>query len=102
MDILNGVLLEEHKRLKKLGNLYNKKIKKLIRGSISLKPRRGKLYGYLAYWENKKVNFKYLGEISSKKVEKAKKQIKERKKYSLLLKKVKIDLKHISKTINGR
>lgn len=102
MNILKGVLLEEYQRLKKLEKLYKKKIEKLIRGSISLKARRGRMYGYLAYWENKRVKFKYLGEASSKKVEEAKKQIQERKKYSSLLKKVKTDLKQLDKTINGR
>ena len=100
MNILKGVLIEEHKRLKKLENLYKNKLNKLIKGSISLKARRGKLYGYLAYWENKKVKFKYLGRPSSNEVQDAQKQLHERKKYLLLLKKAKEDLSQIGKTLN--
>lgn len=102
MRILKGVLLEEHQRLKKLGMQYKGRLKKLIRGSISQKARRGKLYGYLAYWENGRVKFKYLGKMSSKKVKKSEMQIKERKKYESLLKRVKRDLKEVGKAIHGR
>ena len=71
-------------------------------GSISVKERRGQLYGYLAYRKRNKVKFKYLGKIPSKKVSEIEIKVNERKKYESLLKKVRKDSKEIGKAINGR
>ncbi|MBU4133706.1 hypothetical protein KKH42_00125, partial [bacterium] len=99
---IKGVLKEEYERLNRLMRMYQKEIKKYSKGSISIKRRRSLCYAYLAYWNEGRANFKYLGPPSSDKVKKIAKQIKERRRYESLLKETKLYFKEVSKVIHGR
>lgn len=99
MSVVSDILRDELKRLQKLETKYAAQVKKLPIGSISLKERRTQKYAYLAYREGSKVKFDYLGRSDSDSVKELASQIKERKKYEKLLKKIKGDIKEIDKAI---
>ena len=65
MGYLKGVLHEERKRLKSLSRKYSSEIAALPKGCVSIKKRRDQNYLYLAYRQGSKVNFKYIGHVSS-------------------------------------
>jgi len=65
MGYLKGVLHEERKRLKALSGKYSSEIASLPRGCVSIKKRREIDYLYLAFRQGGKVNFKYIGRVSS-------------------------------------
>jgi hypothetical protein len=102
MNAILGILKEELERLEKLSQKYKEMIEKLPKGSISIKKRRGHSYAYLAFREQGKVRFKYLGKASSEKVREFQKKIESRKKYESLLKKVKINKKEVKGAIRGK
>jgi len=102
MGYLKGVLHEERKRLKALSRKYNSEIATLPRGCVSIKKRRDQDYLYLAYRQGSKVNFKYIGLVSSENAKVVLKKIVLRKGYETKLKQVKKDLKEIERVISGR
>lgn len=102
MSVIQDILKEELERLENLLQKYENEIKKLPKGSLSKKMRNDKAYLYLAYRENNKVRFKYLGKESSEAAQKAKEQRRQRLKYMSLLKKLKDDIKDIKRALNGR
>ena len=102
MGYLKGILHEEQKRLKALSRKYSSEITSLPRGCVSIKKRRDQDYLYLAYRQGSKVNFKYIGRISSENSNAVLKRIELRKKYENKLQRVKKNLKEIEKVISGR
>jgi hypothetical protein len=85
MSVLKNVLKEEMRRLKSLSNLYEKKIKHLPKGTISIKHIRNGKYAYLAFRNKDGVFYKYLGPVSSEKVSELQEKIKERRKLKSLM-----------------
>jgi hypothetical protein len=83
MSIVFNILKEELQRLKQLSQKYIKEINKLPKGSISLKKRFHKSFAYLAYRQNNKVKFKYLGGLGSSSLAQLKEKIQKRKQYEL-------------------
>ena len=65
MSVLRQVLKEEVKRLKSLSKVYAGDIKKLPRGSISVKSIKNGEYAYRAFRDGEKVRFEYLGETAT-------------------------------------
>ena len=102
MGYLKGILHEERKRLKTLSRKYSSEIASLPRGCVSIKKRRDQDYLYLAYRQGSKVNFKYIGRVSSENSKNVLKRIELRKQYENKLKRVTKDLKEIEKVISGR
>lgn len=102
MGYLKGVLHEERKRLKALFKKYSSEIASLPRGCVSIKKRKDRDYLYLAYRQGSKVNFKYIGQVSSENSKAVLEGIELRKKYENKLKQVKKDLKEIERVISGR
>ncbi|QTA82768.1 Uncharacterized protein dnl_51510 [Desulfonema limicola] len=102
MSYLKSILEEEHQRLKALSVKYQNAILSYPRGSISFKKRKKKEYLYLAYRENRKVKFEYIGPGNSEKAENVIKKIELRKNYEDKLKQVKNDLAEIEKVIHGK
>jgi hypothetical protein len=101
MSVIQDILKEELERLENLLQKYENEIKNLPKGSLSKKMRNDKAYLYLAYRENNKVRFKYLGKESSEAAQKAIEQRRQRLKYMSLLKKLKDDIKDIKRALNG-
>ena len=102
MSYLKSVLQEEHDRLKALVEKYKNEIFLLPQGSVSVKKRNQREYLYLAYRQEGKVKFKYIGTMSSEKAISVIKQIELRKEYENKFKLVKKDLVEIERVINGR
>ncbi len=102
MSYIKGVLQEEFDRLKALANKYKSEISALPHGSISIKKRNKNDYLYIAYRQNDKVKFKYIGPISSDKSKNVINEIESRKQYEDKLKKVTADIREIEKVLNGK
>ena len=102
MSIIKHIVEEELERLEKLSAKYKAEIKNLPKGSISKKSRHGRFYVYLAYRENKKIRFKYIGKESSEEAKALEQKIQKRKKYENLLKQLENDLKEVRRTKSGK
>ena len=102
MSPIKSILKEELQRLEQLCNKYREEINKLPRGSISEKKRKGNSYAYLAFREEGKVRFEYIGNIHSDKAKKLRIQIEERRRYERLIKKAKKNLKELKKLLHER
>jgi len=61
MSVIQDVIKEEYNRLNSLLDMYDRKISECVKGSLSVKKRGGHSYYYLAYRENQKVKFVYVG-----------------------------------------
>lgn len=102
MSIIQGVIREEHDRLKKLDKKYIEEILLLPKGSISKKERNGKFYIYLVFREKRKVITKYIGRTDSDKSKGVVEQVKKRKLLEDKLKKVRSNLKELDRVLNGK
>lgn len=101
MSIAFGILKEELNRLKKLAVKFNREIKKLPQGSLSLKKRYNKNFAYLVFRVKDKVIFKYLGNPDSQKVAAILEKLKQKRQYQQKLHSVQNDIKNISKAIHA-
>jgi hypothetical protein len=97
MSIAYGILKEELVRLNRLAVKYSREIKRLPQGSLSVKKRYNKNFAYMAFRVNDKVIFKYLGKPDSQKVAAVLEKLKQKQQYQQKLKRVKIDIKDISR-----
>ncbi len=102
MSILKSILKEEAKRLQALSKLYRIELKRLPKGSISLKKIRNGEYAYLAYRKGPRVHFDYLGKASSENVKKLHAQIQERRKVESLMSQAAENLREVQGMIRGR
>lgn len=102
MDILNSVLEEELKRLRKLEKMYKNKISDYSRGSLIRKKIGNGIYYYLNYRENGKGVFKYIGKLNEKKLQELKNEISERRKFEKLLRNVMKDIRKLEKIVNAK
>ena len=102
MSYLKNIIQEEHQRLKALSNKYREEIDSLPRGSISIKTRSSKEYLYLARRDKGKVQFRYIGPVTSEHSQDMLNKVAQRKEYEIKLKQVKKDLRETEKIINGR
>ena len=102
MSYMKDILKEEYQRLKALSEKYHDEISALPRGSISIKKRNHREYLYLAYRQENKLRFEYIGPIVSEKSKAVLKQIGLRKRFETKLKQVKKDLLEIGRVTNGR
>lgn len=99
MSVVIDVIKEEYNRLNSLVKVYDKKIAQYPKGSLSIKKRGGHAYYYLAYREQKKVKFVYIGKEGSMKVKKYSDSIEKRHKYENMKKKSEANLKEIRKLL---
>lgn len=95
MSIIKSILKDEYDRLNQLCEIYGQDIQQYPKGALSFKAIKGHIYAYLAYREQKKVKFKYIGPKDSEKVAEMEKQIVARKKLESELKKIESDLKEL-------
>ena len=101
MSVIYDVIKEENNRLESLMDLYDKKIAESVKGSLSLKKRGKNAYYYLAYRENKRVIFHYIGKEGSPQVQDYAVKIEERHKYEEMRKRSKENLKEIRKLLRA-
>ena len=99
MSVIGDVIKEEYNRLNSLMDLYDKKIAESVKGSLSLKKRGNNAYYYLAYRENKRVLFHYIGKEGSPQVQEYVVKIEKRHKYEEMRKRSKENLKEIRKLL---
>lgn len=102
MSTIKAVLEEELGRLKKLRLRYTKEIAALPEGSLSIKNRNGREYAYRAYRKNARVITDYIGPADTEDVKTLREQIAQRKKFEQLLKKTKIQVVEIEKSLHGK
>lgn len=100
MSALQGILREEYDRLRKLSEKYQNELKRLPKGSISVKEIGNNNYYYLAFRKKEKVIFKYLGKEDSIKLNQIEEQLRKRKDLELKLRQVNSDIKELSKSIS--
>jgi len=101
MSVIRDVIKEEYNRLHSLMDLYDKKIAESVKGSLSVKKRGEHAYYYLAYRENKKVIFIYIGKEGSSQVQDYAVKIEKRHKYEEMRKKSKENLNEIRKLLRA-
>lgn len=97
MGHLKDVVSDERERLIDLIKFYEKKIRKLPKGSIRYRIISNNKYAYNNYRENEKHFSVYVGKADSKEVKKLIVKIEERKKLNLLLKKAKDNFKEVAR-----
>lgn len=102
MSYIKNILQEEYQRLKALSEKYHDEINSLPRGSISIKKRNHREYLYLAYRQERKLRFEYIGPIVSERSKTVLKKIGLRKSFETKLKQVEKDLLEIGRVTNGR
>ena len=101
MSVVGDVIKEEYNRLNSLMELYDKKIAESVKGSLSLKKRGNNAYYYLAYRENKRVIFHYIGKEGSPQVQDYAVKIEKRHKYEEMRKRSKENLNEIRKLLRA-
>jgi hypothetical protein len=101
MSVIVDVIQEESEGLLSLIRLYDEKIAKLPKGSISEKVRGSHLYCYIAYRTGRRVKFDYIGPQKSRKVKEIREQIEQRKMYQERRRESLENLKQVEKLINA-
>ena len=101
MSIVKYILGEELHRLEQLSQQYAGKIKKLPKGSISVKGYNGNKYAYLAFRDGNKVKFRYIGRVSSQAVKKMITDRQQRLSYIIKQKEVNKDIREIKRAIKS-
>jgi hypothetical protein len=101
MAVVIDILENERTRLVKLLSKYESKLSELPKGSISIKKRSRREYAYLAYRENKKVVFDYIGPASSDAVRKLGQEIERRKELEQKIRQVKQNLRTVERSLRA-
>jgi hypothetical protein len=101
MSVVKYILSEELHRLEQLSQQYADKIKRLQKGSISVKGNNGNKYAYLAFRDGDKVRFKYIGRESSQAAKKMMSDRQQRLAYIIKLKEVNNNIKEIKCAIRA-
>lgn len=99
MSVIHDVIQEEYNRLNSLLDLYDQKISECVKGSLSVKKRGEHSYCYLAYREDKKVKFVYIGREDSPSVKEVSDQIEKRRRYEKKRQKTKKNLEEVRKLL---
>lgn len=102
MSVLFSVLEEEWERLRDRSERYQKEIKELPKGSLSIKERRGRKYAYLSFRKKDKVQSQYLGESTSKVVKGFRDKIELRRTLEKGLREMRADMKALEKVLRAR
>ena len=98
--LIKSVVLEEQKRNEEMILAYEKGLKILPRGNLSIKKIGNNEYYYLKYRSDKKIVTDYIGK-DKEKISEIQEQIKRRKHYENLLTALIKEQKIISKILGG-
>ncbi|MBI9098734.1 MAG: hypothetical protein JEY91_09665 [Spirochaetaceae bacterium] len=99
MSVIKDVIQEEYNRLNSLIDLYDHKVSECVKGSLSIKKRGDHSYYYLAYRDEKKVKFVYVGKEGSPSVKEISEKIEKRHRYEKMRKKSKENLDEVRKLL---
>lgn len=99
MSVMRDVIKEEYNRLNSLLDMYDRKISECVRGSFSVKKRGSHSYYYLAYREDNRVKFVYVGKEDSPPVKEIAEQIEKRQRYEKMRKKSKKNLEEVRRLL---
>ena len=98
MTVIEGVLLEERERNLSMQKTYLQEISALPKGSVVKKSRRSGEYYYLTHRNGNKVVSDYLG-TDIEKVNQIKQSVAKRKRLENVVKRLKKELKQITKVV---
>ncbi len=99
---IKGVLHEELQNSLKMKKAYEKELRELPKGSLSVKEIRGNEYVYIAKRKGSKVEFVYKGKMSEAEQEKYRKAKEIRARDRKLLAQVKKQIKYLKGALRGR
>jgi len=100
--VIKGVLAEELKNSLRMKRGYEDALKKLPRGSLSLKTIKGHQYYYLVSREDGKLRYEYKGQVSALEIKKYNEAKKYRAKYRNLLSQLKKQIKFLKGSLRGQ
>ncbi len=100
--IIKGVLKEELDRSLSLKKRYELKLKEYPPGYLLVRKRGKKVYYYLSYRKDGRVQQKYLGVLSPDAIKDYKKQIADKKNLSKQLSKVKSNIQYLQRLLRKR
>jgi len=97
--IVKSILSEELERLRALGNKYRDYVSQYPKGSISYKRRASGVYAYLAFRQENRVVFKYVGPEKSDQVLKLKENVRLRQVHQKKLQSIVKDIIKLEKLL---
>ena len=100
--VIKGVLAEELQNSLRMKRGYEEALRKLPKGCIAVKERRGHKYCYLAVRKGKKVKYIYKGKLADDQIKKYNEAKKLRAKYRKLLSQVKKQIKFLRSALRGK
>jgi len=100
--VIKGVLYEELKNSKRMKKGYEKELRSLPQGALSMKEIRGNEYAYIAKRRGGKVKFEYKGKISAEEKKKYMEAKEARAKYRNLLSQVKKQIRYLNGALRGK
>jgi hypothetical protein len=102
MDIIKDMLEDSLRHAQESLELYQKRIEKLPKGSLSVKNINGALYYYLAHREDRKVKNDYLGKLSPEEAREIIEKIEKRRRYRKAVMELKKEIKYLRKALDIR
>jgi hypothetical protein len=100
--VIKGVLHEELQNSLRMKKAYEKELRELPQGALSVKEIRGNEYAYIAKRKGGKVQFEYKGKISEAEKKKYQEAKVYRARYRQLLSKVKKQIKYLKGALRGK
>jgi len=99
---IKGALYEELQNSLRMKKAYEKELRELPSGSLSMKEIRGNEYAYIAKRKGGKVQFEYRGKISEEEKKKFQEAKEIRARDRKLLARVKKQIKYIKGALRGK
>lgn len=100
--VIKGILYEELQNSKRMKKGYEAELRKLPKGSLSVKEIRGHQYAYIAKRKGDRVQFEYKGKISEQERKKYQEAKETRAKYRSLLSQVKKQIRYLNGALRGK
>ena len=99
--VIKGILQEELVNSRRMERRYAQALRRLGRGSLVKKRIGGHAYYYLAMRNGKRVQFRYLGKLSTQEVQARQAQHRTRGQYRRLLREVKQQIRFLERSLRG-
>lgn len=99
--VIKGVLQEELRNSRRMRRRYQQALRKLGKGSLSLRMIRGHRYYYRAVYEKGRMCFRYLGKLSPPAIAQWRERERQRKRYRRLLREVKRQIAFLERMLRG-
>ncbi|MBL7197075.1 MAG: hypothetical protein ISS47_03135 [Candidatus Omnitrophica bacterium] len=99
---IKGVLNEELENSLRMKKEYEEALRRLPKGCIAIKERRGHKYCYLAKRKGKKIKFIYKGKLPKDELKRYEEAKHLRAKYRKLLSQVKKQIKFLRSSLRGK